>query len=354
MRTVLTNHEIPHLWMHQGQEYARNGNNSFYFRGKTIYSYGSHFPIATHVVGINGQPGILFTSDKNSITTSQHMSSVRRAIPQSATVFTVPNQHLGFSEPEDEYQHGRNLKHYIAAVSSYVSECARSRASYIKEHKHDMAVQWRDEALAYASFFGLPVPSIDPVPDLNSEEMEKIRKHEAKQSAEKAAKAKKEAEERRQQALSLADQWRSGGQHHYLLNAIPAMLRIENHEVVTSRGARFPIMHAKKGLLLVRAVIARGEDWSRNGHSCRLGHYSIDRIEANGTVHAGCHIVSWEEIERVAAEIDEYEPRVNCNRCQMLAINGVPCHETGCLNSDKAWSVDDNDWIELEQEVENE
>ena len=61
-RHVFPNREIPHLWAHQTQDEARNGTGSFYFRGATIYSYGSHFPIATHVKGSQGQPGILFTS----------------------------------------------------------------------------------------------------------------------------------------------------------------------------------------------------------------------------------------------------------------------------------------------------
>jgi hypothetical protein len=40
-----------------------------------------------------------------------------------------------------------------------------------------------------------------------------------------------------------------------------------------------------------------------NGHSIRLGNYAIDRIEPDGTVHAGCHVVRWEEIERIAPEL---------------------------------------------------
>ena len=28
---------------------------------------------------------------------------------------------------------------------------------------------------------------------------------------------------------------------------------------------------------------------------------------------------------------------MKCNQCEMLSINGVPCHETGCPNSDKVW-----------------
>ena len=351
-RHVFPNREIPHLWAHETQQNARNGTGSFYFEGKTIYSYGSHFPIATHVTGVNGQAGILFTTEKNSVTTSQHMSAVRRAVPHDVPVFNVLYQHFGFTEEEDKYQHGRNLAQYTNNVAEYVSKCARARSASNKEWYHRQAVELRSEAFCYATFFGLEDPPIDQVPDLDSEEMEKLRQREAKAAAKKAEASRKEAEERRRKALSLADEWRSGGPAHYLLNAIPAMLRINGHEVETSRGARFPVIHAKRGLALVRAVMARNEEWRPNGGSCRLGYYHIDRIEANGTVHAGCHVVSWDEIQRVAEDIDAYEPRIKCNQCQMLAINSVPCHETGCPNSKKAWSVEENDWIEQEAEHE--
>src|SRR5262249_10971073 len=107
-RHVFPNREIPHLWAHQTQDNARNGTGSFYFDGPTIYSYGSHFPIATHVRGLQRQAGVLFTCDKSSITTSQHMHAVQAAIPPDVPVFTVLYQHFGFSTEEDAYQHGRN------------------------------------------------------------------------------------------------------------------------------------------------------------------------------------------------------------------------------------------------------
>jgi hypothetical protein len=43
-----------------------------------------------------------------------------------------------------------------------------------------------------------------------------------------------------------------------------------------TKGANFPITHAKRGLALVRAVVARGEGWQRNGHTFHLGHYQIE------------------------------------------------------------------------------
>ena len=40
-----------------------------------------------------------------------------------------------------------------------------------------------------------------------------------------------------------------------------------------------------------------------DGHTWHLGHYQIDRIEANGTVHAGCHVVAWKAIERIREQL---------------------------------------------------
>jgi len=37
--------------------------------------------------------------------------------------------------------------------------------------------------------------------------------------------------------------------------------------------------------------------------------------------------------------------RVHCDQCQMLVINGVACHETGCPNMGARWDVDAGVWI---------
>lgn len=36
---------------------------------------------------------------------------------------------------------------------------------------------------------------------------------------------------------------------------------------------------------------------------------------------------------------------MHCDQCQMLSINGLPCHETGCPNSRKTWNEDRQEWI---------
>jgi hypothetical protein len=41
--------------------------------------------------------------------------------------------------------------------------------------------------------------------------------------------------------------------------------------------------------------------------------------------------------------IFEDEPTITCDRCQMLSINGIACHETGCSNMGSRW--DGSTWI---------
>ncbi len=50
--------------------------------------------------------------------------------------------------------------------------------------------------------------------------------------------------------------------------------------------------------------------------------------------------------------------RLRCDSCEMLSINGMACHETGCPNSRKAWDHDSRSWVDAdpsddEQDVED-
>ena len=74
--------------------------------------------------------------------------------------------------------------------------------------------------------------------------------------------------------------------------------------VETSQGADVPLAHAVKAFRFMRLVWQSGKDWERNGHVVRVGHFTVDRIEAaSGDVRAGCHLLRRAEIERFAASI---------------------------------------------------
>ena len=34
-----------------------------------------------------------------------------------------------------------------------------------------------------------------------------------------------------------------------------------------------------------------------------------------------------------------------CDQCEMLSINGMACHETGCPNARKTWLPDREQWV---------
>lgn len=41
--------------------------------------------------------------------------------------------------------------------------------------------------------------------------------------------------------------------------------------------------------------------------------------------------------------------RISCDQCEMLSINGVACHETGCPNSNARYDVPSERWVKLRQ-----
>jgi hypothetical protein len=302
---VFDSGEIPHLWVHRTQDEARNRQGNLYFNGDTIYSYGSHFPIARHVTNEAGERAVLLTTATYSVTTSSHCSAVRSAIPSGIRVFHVPNVcHGRYSGTQlTAYDHSYNVDDYSERIEKHVVTSARARSSYSKEWNHERAVRLRDEAIAYCEFFSLPVPNIHAVPEIDSDALTAIRKREAKRAAEKAEQTKRERAEAIVRQHELITKWRTS-EYHGCLYDIPVMLRIVGDEVQTSRGARFPISHAKRALAFVRKVRESGQAYVRNGRTIHLGPYALDRIERDGTVKAGCHVVSWQEIEQIAPFLD--------------------------------------------------
>jgi len=187
---------------------------------------------------------------------------------------------------------------------------ARGRSSWTKESNHADAIKLVCEVKAYAAFFSLKLPKLPVVPALDSKEMKEVKAREAKNAAKRAEQTRLERIEQEKRDAKLAEEWRNGTYNGYFHN-MPVMLRVRTFnadesaqfavaQVETSRGARVPVSHALRGLKFVRAVIAKGEPYQRNGHTLHLGNYAIDRIEADGTLHAGCHVIPYAEIERIA------------------------------------------------------
>lgn len=295
-RQVFPIDEIAHLWAHQAQDSARNSQGNFYFEGPTIYSYGSHFPIAMHVTQ-GRRKAILFTTRGYSNTTAKHLSIVRRAIPADVQVFHVS---LGGYRLD----HDAHLKEYREQITDGIETVRRSRngATWMLQNVIKTAAEMR----LYAKFFKVPA-GVVPLPkkrELDALRAESIVKHEramARQEARDTESRRKREEQARLDALELPEKiarWRAGEYFGWNVK-IPTMLRIKGDEVETSLGARVPLDHAKRVLPFVLQLHNKGQEWRTNGHTLHLGHYQLDRIDTDG-VHAGCHHIGWDEVERFA------------------------------------------------------
>lgn len=129
---------------------------------------------------------------------------------------------------------------------------------------------------------------------------------EAAEAAERDArwKAERKAAEaaRTKELAEVIAEWRAGALPSISrLRSAPCMLRVKGNEIETSWGARFPAEHARKAWRAISAVYHAGVTWQTNGHKIPLGHFQVDRIESDGTLHAGCHTLSRAEIEHCAA-----------------------------------------------------
>jgi hypothetical protein len=291
IRHVYPSDMVAHLWAHQSQDSARNGSN-FYFNGDTIYSYGSHFPIARHVETKRGRV-VLFTTRTHSVTTAGHKWTVLGAC-KHLTVFHV--QHVCDTNRKEQFNEYR--QRYLALARKYSR--ARSNKPSILGNLRNLV----DEANRFAVFFGLRSKLSMPT-DLSAMEVEcrAIEQREKARKLREEARKQREWETRKAEAISKLDEWANGGAiDRFVFGGydLPIRLRIKNDELQTSRGASVPLAHAVKAFRIIKRLHDKGQAYERNGHTIHLGHFALDSVDKQSNVTAGCHNVTWKEIERVA------------------------------------------------------
>lgn len=296
MKHVFRTDEVPHLWAHQKQSDARNSQGNLYFRDSTLYSYRDSYPIARHVTGKRGERAVLIRLDKYSVTTAKHISMAQRA-SSHLTRFVVANV-------AQDNSADMNLKDYAKRIETLEALTARSRQN----------AEWRmaelerliAEANHYAQFVGIRHTFA------TCANMEELKERVKGAAARHVAETKKaEAKEKRERARKLAEAWpiveawKRGESVQFPYIVTDVYMRVEGDEVVTSKGARFPVAHARLGLALVRRCVEQKQEYHRNGHTQHLGAFAIDSIAPDGTVTAGCHVVRYAEIERLAPMLSE-------------------------------------------------
>ena len=258
------------------------------FQGDSFLSYGT--VIARHIER-NGKQAVVLNDTSYSVSTSKHQRVVRHAI-QGEEIFHIGNIGRGCSLDFDGNE-GKVLFEYAIERSAEMlskAESARQR----KEQYQGEAAEWMERAQKVNVFFGLRRK-------VDQQAIERLKKASAEAARTEAKqRADREARAREEQAFAF-EAWKANRPHEYFnASLFPTVFRIEGEELVSSRGARVPIAEAKTALRFVLSRRVAG--WHRNGSTCPVGHYQLDAINPEGVV-AGCHRITWEEIERLTTLI---------------------------------------------------
>jgi hypothetical protein len=265
-----------------------------YFHGSDFNSYGA--TIGRIETGKDGRIAYLISKAHYSITTSAHQSHMRAAIPFEAVKFFVPDIFRN---------HADTLNAWTREVNEALDTANQSREPK-KSRLIGEAAATVKKMQEFAEFFGLKKVKYPLIPASKDElsAILKKREQQAKADATRRETARRKAAElQREEMAAEREKWLSGTSNGTAWSwggLFTTELRINGANVETSQGASFPVDHARVGLALVESVIRSKTTWQTNGHTCHLGHYQIDRITPDGTVYAGCHVVPYSAIERIA------------------------------------------------------
>lgn len=324
----MNSREVCHLWANPGtrrKDHARAGNVRF--QGDTLYSY------ATPIARIYDERIALISERSYSVTTAKHISYAYRALPGTFAC-AVPFYMLG-DYGGGQYRgtnskraaHAANVAHLAQRLAEVHARAGRvltrQRVEWAQEEAERAHKALADYLIAFKLRNKMP-----PMPSFAAalERAERIEHPDpaSLDKRERAAALRKEknrerdeylAEQRRsiQDAKRKRDFWRIGaarssfrlgdafGHDFEALRSSSCMLRVKGEHIETSYDARVPLAAAPMVWNLVqRAQGAGGFEPSRALGRVHIGDYPLDRIDADGTLHAGCHVIPYSELALMA------------------------------------------------------
>lgn len=344
----MNNTTIAHEWAHQTRE-SRRGSN-FFFEGRSIYSYGYHFEVG-RVLEKKGRKVYLLNDSRYSVSTSRHQQLARMAIPkgENVSVFYMPDIWEGldiyivhmletmYSEAEKLlraktfglYDFGSQSNRlfeymYLYDMGDLSSFDGKRLTTAVKEYRlrHDGIRLDDKKALERADL-------IQKIRDLVARLRGSLDTEEGRATfvdglfgegtyakfIERRDRHKEKYEEKRriQRALlrmSLKDKvkrWKKGEiDHIYLYGDLDdgsnVALRFRNGFLETSKGIKLSLDEAKRLWVIVKAfhggrIFQHELALDVNGHKWSVNSYENDILTA------GCHKISYVEMERMAIEL---------------------------------------------------
>lgn len=292
MKTTFTSKEIAHVWAHKSAPCGKSPG-AMSFRGDSFYSYGT--VIARHITH-KGNSAVLLNDTSYSNTTAKHKGLVRSALPGGVPIFHLGGLGMGVSLDFSGEEGKRIFDYAIDTAAACLTLAAKAKGR--KGAYEAQAVYWMERAKEANQFFGLRRK-------VDDKSIDRLRVSAARAEREAQEKRKQAEAKRRIEQTEAFEAWKlgTGSSYEFDDHLFPVAFRIEQRsegdsgELVSSKGARVPLDAARVALRFV--LKHRDSGWHRNGSTCQVGNYQLDAINAQGIV-AGCHRITWEEVERVA------------------------------------------------------
>ncbi len=339
MKTVFKSDEIAHIWANKGATYGKSPGN-LSFQGDAISSY---LTVIARRISHKGRVAYLYDEARFSNSTSKSQGRIRAAIHDGAKVFTVNvgkyGQTLNWSPSE-------LAKHYQDKAATLAAELP-SRYAHMRARQYAEVTALLEQALDVCLFFGLAHKALDAKLAKRAAQMAQgadvLKAHRERLLEIERTKDARELKARTARNIEQAEKYLAGeiqplsyldlsdkstaiatlpddlrarflaaaernnaalvskwqaGESVLLPHDAPTLLRTEDQEMVTSKGARVPLSDALRTYRFISAKRVKG--WHRNGETHAIGAYSLEAVNDTGVV-VGCHRVTWAEIERFAA-----------------------------------------------------
>lgn len=302
--------ELMHYWAHRVLPEAKCGNVRY--DGPVLYSYAE--PIGL----LLPDNRVLISNSNFSITTSSHQTQARQATHHMRSCYApyiTPYYNSGLT-----LMHGDNRHYWERQAENAVVELQRHPRR--KKSVADRIASAVSSYNHYREFFELDWP------EMTSDEMRKLVEEIAKQRHEKQLAAEKRREEQRR--IAEAEEatelllWRDHATERRSFSKMALRLSVDGKKIETTRGACVPVDVAGRLWKAVSSCRECGKYWEPPVQF-NVGHYRLDRVDSDGTLHIGCHTIPYDELVLMARKLNFIQEDSNGIESDRIEVDGNVC-----------------------------
>lgn len=308
MKHVLESNQVAHVWANQLQTEARNQQNNFYFEGKTIYSYGRHFPIAV-LTGENNHY-CLFTTSGYSNTTAKHIHYAKSAASHKEIIYCL--------NPDEAASnlHERNISQFIFEIDTIAKNLEKAR----KPEKYFNIIQGvKDQLCKYCTFFKIKLTKAQ------KSKISFTNANEYKQAVIKANAAEKKANAAKYKLGQKVYNegiaaWKNFGEmeykkglsssqqaaYYFFINKTGVErevtnLRTNGEVIQTKKHIELPVNVARRYYDFYNRIVTQGG--CKGNCNYKMLEYEVTEASKDFLI-VGCHTITATEIKEIAAKLN--------------------------------------------------